>query len=217
MSDWKIEKEPNLSNEKKYTAIAHVNTAKSSEERLVINCPLGVSLAKGKGGQIIVTPYQLIMFFDIDCLEELEIIYIGKSNDNLWRRIYNHNKWGVIEEHRDQATEDLIVYFMQIEPSAVDIGFMNRAVFIQRQEANISIEDATLATEAVLISHFISEKRFNSNHVGLEIKDIQLIQTKLKSIGFSDICVEVDLDGLFGVLGTKKAGYKRSHRIEAET
>lgn len=214
MKEWRNEKFPNLKNDEKYASIAYVDLNESSPNQIVINCPLGRKIS-GSDTKIIVTPYQLIMFFDIDCLSDLEILYIGKSNDNTWKRIYNHNKWGLVDENV-LPDEEIIVYFLQLDKSDVDMGdFGNSVFFMRKQESEVPIEDATIAIEAAMISHFIESKKFNDHHVGKELGKIDVIQSKLKSKGYTDLVVEVSLDGLFGVLGTKKTGFGGYHKIEA--
>jgi hypothetical protein len=213
MRDWGVDNYPNLSNAEKYAAIAHVDLHKSSANEIVINCPLGKAIT-GATTEIIVTPYQLIMFFDIDCLSEIEILYIGKSNDDTWKRIYNHNKWGLIDENIS-PDEEVIVYFLQLDKSDMDIGSIgSNFVLIHRQESEVTIENATLSIEAALISYFIETKKFNDHHVGKGIGKIDLIQDKLKKRGYTNLIVEVALDGLFGFVGTSKSGFRNYHKIE---
>lgn len=214
MREWRSEKFPNLRNDEKYASIVHVDLNESSPNQIVINCPLGRGIS-GKDTKIVVTPYQLIMFFDIDCLSNLEILYIGKSNDNTWKRIYNHNKWGLVDENV-LPDEEIIVYFLQLDKSDVDMGDVGSKIFFMHiQESEVPIEDATVAIEAAMISHFIESKKYNDHHVGKNLEKIDVIQNKLKSRGYTNLVVEVCLDGLFGVLGTKKAGFCGYHKIEA--
>lgn len=205
---------PDLSNDEKYALISQVVLDESSPNQLVIDCPLTKRIS-GVGTKIVFTPYQLIMMFDIDCLDKLEVLYVGKSNDDTWRRIYNHNKWGNIGENIFDD-EEAIVYFLQLDKSDVSVGEVEGGItLICRQESDVTIEDATLAIEAAMISYFIKEKKFNDHHVGKRVEEIKLIGEKLTNNGYTDLVVEIILEGFFGYLGTDKVGFGNNHKIEA--
>lgn len=211
MNQWRDESRPKLSNPQKYAEWADVDIKKSSSGKLVIKCPLQKSITQTRNPYITLSPYQLVNYSETQCLAPLEIIYIGKCNDDTWQRIYNHNKWGLIEEFRDDSTEDLLVYFLEIDKSFVDKTSIGSMSFIHRDESELSIKDATLATEAVLINYFIKQKKFNVQHVGTDITKSDLILEKVKSKGYTGMAVEVGVDGPFGKLGTTDVGYCDYH------
>ena len=107
----------------------------------------------------------------------------------------------MIEEHRDE-TDELLVYFMEIDKSSIAEDSLNGVRVIVRDEAELSVQDATVATEAALINYFIKEKRFNDHHVASDITRSKTIVNAVKSRGYTDLVVECKLEGSFGVLGT---------------
>ncbi len=213
MERWRFYDGRTVSNPEKYSLVTTINLEESNENYLRINCALGNSLADMKDGDLILTPYQLISFFEIDCLEDLEIIYIGKSNDDTWKRIYNHNKWGLIEEHRE-ADEDLLVYFMSLDKSSINQKNHDGLTMIIRDESELSVEDATNIMEAALIIYFVKDKKFNLQLVGADISAIETVRKVLLPAGYDRIFVEMDLDGPFGFLGSACINPSRSHNIE---
>lgn len=215
MSQWGGPDLKGFTNSQKYAAASNIDTQKSDENYLRINCAIATSVSKGKQKEIIITPYQLINYFDMDCLEELEIIYIGKSNDDTWKRIYNHNKWGIIEEFRDNQDE-LLVYFMSLDKSSVHRGNYGQVNINSRQESELKIEDATKVMEASMIIHFMNEKKYNIEHVGKDISKVKSVRDELIAKGYDKIIVEVSLDGLFGLLGSSSIPSAGYHKIEYE-
>lgn len=212
MRQWKDPSRPNLTSSEKYAEKAYVDANKSTANKLVIECPVKYSITREHIGEVALSPYQLIDLANADFPYPLEIIYIGKSNDDTWKRIYNHNKWGLIEEHRD-ATEELIVYFLEIDKSSILDQNIHGLRVIARDESELSVEDATIATEAALINYFVKEKKFNDQHVGSDVTKSDTIVNKVKARGYTDLAVECELDGPFGVLGTQPSGFKRRHSV----
>lgn len=213
MRQWHDSARPYLTSSQKYAEEAFVDTEKSKANRLVVECPVRRSITKEQIGEVILSPYHLLNTANTACLAPLEIIYIGKSNDDTWKRIYNHNKWGLIEEHKDES-EELLVYFLEIDKSSIVDHSVNGFRMIARDESELSIEDATVATEAALINYFVKEKKFNDQHVGSDITKSETIIKRVKSRGYTDLVVECDLEGPFGVLGTKSSGFSRRHSVE---
>lgn len=213
MRQWKDPSRPYLTSRQKYADKALINLNKSTASKLVIECPVNYSITREHTSEIVLSPYQLINQTNENYPSLLEIIYIGKSNDDTWRRIYNHNKWGLIEEHRDE-TEELLVYFLEIDKSSINDESYNGFRIIMRDESELSIEDATVATEAALINYFVKEKKFNGQHVGSDITKSDTIINKVRSHGYTDLVVECKLEGPFGVLGTEPTGFKRRHSVQ---
>jgi hypothetical protein len=212
MRKWKDPSRHHLTSSQKYAAKAFVDVNRSTTNRLVIECPVKYSITPEHIGELVLSPYQLINLADASFPAPLEIIYIGKSNDDTWKRIYNHNKWGLIEEHRDE-TEELLVYFLEIDKSSIFNESINGFRMIAREESELSVEDATVATEAALINYFVKEKKFNGQHVGSDIAKSDTIINRVKSRGYTDLVVECELNGPFGILGTQATGFKRRHSV----
>ncbi|MCL2657574.1 MAG: hypothetical protein FWD62_09160 [Betaproteobacteria bacterium] len=212
MRQWKDPARPNLSSSEKYAAKAYVDANRSTANKLVIECPVKYSITREHIGEVVLSPYQLINLADANFPAPLEIIYIGKSNDDTWKRIYNHNKWGLIDEHRDE-TEELLVYFLEIDKSCIVDQNFNGFRVIARDESALSVEDATVATEAVLINYFVKEKKFNNHHVGSDVAKSDTIVDKVKARGYTDLAVECELEGPFGVIGTHSSGFKHRHSV----
>lgn len=215
MGKWQDPARPHLTSSQKYAAKAFVDMNRSTANKLVIECPVKYSITRENIGETSISPYQLINLGDVNFPAPLEIIYIGKSNDDTWNRIYNHNKWGLIEEHRDEA-EELLVYFLEIGKSSIVNQGFNGFSLIKREESELSVEDATVATEAALINYFVKEKKFNDHHVGSDIAKSGTIINRIKSRGYTALNVECELEGPFGVVGTKASGFNRRHSVRYE-
>lgn len=213
MRRWDHPAQVNLTSGEKFVKNAFVDHAKSGASRLVVECPLRNGIARERIGTTTIAPYQALNVSGVIYPSPLEILYIGKSNDDTWDRIYNHNKWGLIDEHRVEDQE-LLVYFLEIDKNTVIEEALQGASLIVRDKSDLSIEDATLATEAALINYFIREKKFNHHHVGSDIAKSDMIVDRIKARGYTDLIVECDLLGGFGALGTKSVGYKNRHFVE---
>lgn len=213
MRKWQDPNQPSLTGGQKYAEKAHVDLTKSTPNKLIIECPIKYGLTRENIGETSISPYQVISLANVKFPAPLEILYIGKSNDDTWNRIYNHNKWGLIEEHRTQ-TDELFVYFIEINKSSIAEDTLRDVRLIARDESELSIQDVTVATEAALINYFIKEKKFNDHHVGSDITKSSTIVDRVKTRGYTDLVVECELDGPFGVLGTNSTGYKSRHFVE---
>ncbi|MHB9835141.1 hypothetical protein Q8F57_009910 [Paraburkholderia terrae] len=69
----------------------------------------------------------------------------------------------------------------------------------------------SMIMEAALIKHFFKEKKFNLQVVNQPLEDVAKVKTKLVKRGFTGVQVAVQLDGLFGMLGTDETGYHNRH------
>lgn len=210
MNQWRDPNRPNLSGAQKYAEKISVDMNRSTSEKLILDCPLKFSVTKEHNGSTTLSPYQLLNINDIQYPDKLEILYIGKSNDDTWQRIYNHNKWGLIEEHRDRAKEELLIYFLEVDRSQIDLKGTKDFIFVDRRPSELSLLDVTLATEAALINFFIKDKKFNDKHVGSDIRKTDAI-ARVKAQGYADMLVEVGLDGPFGGVGAYSAGFAEHH------
>ncbi len=205
----------NKSNKQKYKDLSSIDLNNSNESKLRIKCPISKAVTRGEGDYMDLKIYQVINFFNIDILQNLEILYIGKSNDNTWQRLYSHNKWGFLEEYRNKAKEDFLVYFLQLDYSKLEINKINNFAILNRgDDTQITLEDATKITEASLINYFIKEKKFNDQMVNMDLSKWYFIKTKLKNNGYTEVNVELYLDGLFGKLGTDNTKYKGYHNMK---
>jgi hypothetical protein len=213
MRQWGDPSNLKLTSRQKYAAKAQVDLAKSTPAKLVVECPVRYSMTREHVGETVLSPYQLINLYNPDYPAPLEILYIGKSNDDTWKRIYNHNKWGLIEEHRDES-QDLLVYFLEIDKVSIVDNHVDSLRTIVRTNTDVSVEEATVASEAALINYFIKEKKFNDQHVGSDIAKSKAIIDGVKSRGYTDLVVECKLDGTFGVLGTPSTPHSRNHHVE---
>lgn len=206
-----------IPNNQKYKQLASIRLNDSDHTKLRLQCPIVQAITQGKGSYYDFRIYQVLNYFNMDVLGDLQILYIGKSNDNTWKRLYNHNKWGFLEEHRDKSKEDFLVYFLQLDDSAINLSNDNNLTIIHRDNDNsISLEDATKITEATLINHFIKVKKFNKEMVNIDLSKWEFIKNKLANNKYSDVVVELYLDGVFGKLGTVDTGYNFYHKIEYE-
>jgi hypothetical protein len=213
MKQWGGPAAAGMSNDQKYIEVSHVNVENSTADKLAIRCALYHSISQGRMPEMRIGIHQIINAFDVDCLQPLEILYIGKSNDDTWRRIYDHNKWGLLTEHVKQDDE-FLVYFLEIDKSFLNHESIEGFSFIHRDESELSIETATEATEAALINYFIKHKKFNKEFVDSDITKTDLISKKVKGAGYTGLLAEVGLDGVFGKVGTADVGFRDHHMVQ---
>ncbi len=215
MNRWTFPQSKSMSSSVKYANATTINFEKSSANYIHINCALRRVITKSENGELILSSYQLINFININCIRNLDILYIGKSNDDTWKRIYNHNKWGLIEEYRE-SRDDLLIYFLQIDKNHINFANEHKTTLVQSYESELSIEDATTATESALIIYFISKKLFNIDYVGSDIKKTKIVREVLQPKGYNQIVVELCLDGFFGILGSESITPSDYHMIGYE-
>jgi len=84
-----------------------------SDKNLILVCPFYFILSKGTTAGISLNIYRILNMFNINLINDLEIIYIGKSMKDTMKRLKNHNKWGevlAIDKESKKEVYDYIVY-----------------------------------------------------------------------------------------------------------
>lgn len=140
--------------------------------------------------------YHLLNFINKELVNP-EVLYIGKSNKDIWKRVYGHNKWGLITHDTDCKTEELIAYYFVLKHKDIsvypNIGKVHPS---QRQNINnISKKDLTTITEGCLINHFVSTTRYNVDMVKKDITKWKKVQEELVNNGYTHINVKIDAIG----------------------
>lgn len=72
---------------------------------------------------------------------------------------------------------------------------------ISRNDHGLSRKDETLITEMALINYF-KPKEYNDKHVDREIKHSERVKEKLVGRGYTQVCVEMLLEGNIAKLGS---------------
>ncbi|MBA4192350.1 MAG: hypothetical protein C0467_30635 [Planctomycetaceae bacterium] len=212
MSDWQIDGDAEVTAAQTYRQFSKIDLKLSTGELLYIDCKLSQAIKQGNmASRTIVSPVQLAQSFDWNLLGQLEVLYIGKSTDGVLSRARNHNKWGAITT--DLSPEEVaIVYFMDIETKSTAREQTGPFVtFREFKDKGIDRESHALITEAALIKHFFSEKRYNERIVGQDFEKVKRVKEKLLHRGYTSVFAELRLDGVFGNVGTPKTGYRAEH------
>ncbi|MBB6244114.1 hypothetical protein [Rhodanobacter sp. MP1X3] len=212
MSAWAIKEESHLSSSQKYRRGSRIDLDLSNETRLYIECMLYQSIGNGNTSRrVIVQPLDLAHMFDWYLLDDIEILYVGKSKSSVLNRAINHNKWGEITTDL-KSDEFAFVYFMDIEQSSIMKESLGPISLITNTtDDELDRDSIALITEAALIKHFFSEEKYNREIVSQDIIAVKSVREKLIERGYTALRVDLILEGVFGVFGTKKTGITRSH------
>lgn len=212
MSNWKVHDNPEISAAEAYRNFSAIDMQMSTGEYLCIDCKLWQSIANGDVSlRTIVSPVQLAHFFDWSILEPLEVLYVGKSTDGVLNRARNHNKWGKITTDLP-ADEFAVVYFMDLETKSVVQRKVGPFISVEEfKDKEIDRSSEALVMEAALIKHFFAEKGYNEMIVDQNFKDVSEVKKKLLLRGYTAVCAELRLEGVFGNVGTAKTGYHSEH------
>lgn len=171
--------------------------SKDPSQTLTIHCALKRNMNKEGDAVTDLHAYQMANQYGWDCVDNLKVMYIGKSDAGTFDRLVNHEKWGRIltSLHED---EDVLVYFMEIDGDDYSIEARNGVSIIERSDAAIDFEDLVGITEMALISYFSPE--MNEQHTKRDIGLTKLARKLGKT--YDEFKIEVDLDGVMGRLGT---------------
>jgi hypothetical protein len=150
--------------------------------------------------------------FDWDVLDDIEILYVGKSTDSVLSRTTNHNKWGAITSSLE-SDEMALVYFLKIShgPFAKIVPHPLLLLVAATTDDELDRDAVSIITEAALIKHFFKEKGFNQRVVNQPLEKVAKVKSQLVERGYTGVQVAVQLDGPLGVLGTDETGYHNRH------
>lgn len=212
MSAWAIEGKPHFSASQKYRHGSRIDLDLSTETQLYVECMLYQAIGNGNTAhRVIVRPLDLAHMFDWDLLGDIEILYVGKSTNNVLRRAMNHNKWGEITTDL-KDDEFSFVYFMDVAQSSILKESFGPIAFITNTtDSELDRDSIALITEAALIKHFFSEEKYNRQIVDQDVTAVKSVREKLIKRGYTALRVDLILDGVFGMFGTTKTGITRSH------
>ncbi|MCX5876486.1 MAG: hypothetical protein NT087_09405 [Deltaproteobacteria bacterium] len=196
-----------LQNEQKYRQATYISLEASDSEKLVVECELWRNMNKDRQSLTEIYVYQAINFFDLPG-PKLNVIYIGSSITNTFKRLYKHEKWGRMQAEK-KRNEDILVYFAELEGDAIQHESANGLSLLARNEHGVSNEDETLITEMALINYF--KPQYNWLHKDRDISYSERVERALKKADFNEVTVELILEGPLGALGTPHTGTYGSH------
>jgi hypothetical protein len=191
----------------KYRRATSISLAASDPEKLVVECELCRNMNAEGRAQTEIYVYQAINFFELPG-PKLDIIYIGSSLSNTFKRLHRHEKWGRMQAEK-KRNEDILVYFAELEGDALRHEAANGFSLISRNQHEVSAEDETLITEMALINYF--KPQYNWLHKDRDISNSDRVERALTKAGFNEVAVELILEGPLGALGTSHVGTYGSH------
>ena len=204
---------PNLSSSEKYASIAQVDLKKSTENVLFISCPLAKAMNGGKDRYAELHIYQMINMFEIECLGNLEIVYIGKSISSTFERLRKHEKWGPVLANQ-KGEYDHLVYFLEIEDNEFSNSLVNNVRFIKRDINHLPEDPIVKICEASLINFY--KPKFNEDHKHSDLANSELVSKWLTKNGYNQLVTEVELDGILGRVGSPVQPYQVRHEVNIE-
>ncbi|TMO57124.1 hypothetical protein [Pseudoalteromonas phenolica] len=204
---------PNLSSSEKYSNIAQVDLQKSTENILFISCPLAKAMNGGKDCHAELHIYQMINMFEIECLGNLEIVYIGKSISSTFERLRKHEKWGPILANQ-KGKYDHLVYFLEIEDNELSNYLVDNVRFFKRDFNNLPEDPIVKLCEASLINFY--KPKFNEDHKCSDLAKSELVTKWLTKNSYNQLVTEIELDGLLGRIGSPVQPYQVRHEVRLE-
>lgn len=213
MRVWQSRDEPDAQGASLYRICTNIDLRQSTTDELYVDCKLFQSKDGNEDRRVILRATQLASRFDWYLRDEIEILYVGKSTNDTLRRLRNHDKWGEITS--DLGPDEVaVIYFMEVEASLFSRTSKGPVTFVSSiRDEEIDRDSVALITEAALIKHFFSGKKYNRQVVGQELAGVKAVRENLLNRGYSAIQIELELEGAFGILGTSKAGYVRRHEF----
>ncbi len=190
----------------RYKFLSSVDSIKGDGKQLTINCEIMKNSNKDAKSLTDIFLYQAINHYNLP-EPKLDIIYIGSSLKSTFSRLQKHEKWGWIQSQK-AADEDILVYFCEIEGDEFTVN----SQLVSRNDHGLSRKDETLITEMALINYF-KPKKYNDKHVDRDIKHSERVKNKLINRGYTQICVEMLLEGNIAKLGSKHISQYGEHTI----
>ncbi len=190
----------------RYKFLSSIKSIEDEGKKLIINCEIAKNSSKEAESLTDVFLYQAINFYDLP-EPKLDIIYIGSSLKSTFSRLQKHEKWGWIQAQK-ATDEDIIVFFTEIEGDKIQVN----GQCISFNDHGLSQKDETLITEMALINYF-KPKEYNDKHVNRDIKNSERIKEKLIKRGYTEVCVEMLLEGNIAKLGSEHIPVYGEHTI----
>lgn len=211
MSQYQDPKKPNLSSEHLYQQLVNVDLSNTNAEMLRVKCPLVNAMTRGKRAYTELHSFQTLNLLDIDCLGDLEILYLGKSTGSTFERLKKHEKWGPIMASRKQE-KSYIVYFFEINDTLLVQENFGRNLFLINGFNELPKDSIVRLCEASLINYYAP--KYNDEYVGSNLKEVGLVNKWLKNNGYTELVTEIELDGVMGKLCTKNKPFQVRHEIK---
>lgn len=203
---------PSMSNQEKYMYLAKVDLDKSDAKNLSILCPIATALNGGEAASTTLPLYQTINMFDIDCIESLDVCYIGKSTSSTFERLKKHEKWGpILSDSKAREGFDYLAYFFVIDEAEIIRKNFGMLESFSRKRNKVEAGAIVQLCEASLINYFKPE--FNKDIKNADLSKNKLVKFYLKEKGYSKIVTEVELDGVLGRLSTAERKQRSRHEF----
>ncbi len=181
----------------------------SFNSQISLRCPFYWFFSKLQNDLVILNLYRVINHFNIDILNELEIIYIGKSMNSTIDRLKEHNKWSAIiakDKKNKSADFDYLVYvfnFDQVETLIKDVT--NNDKIVLNYEAEYNVDNLVTNLEIAFISHY--KPLLNIEYVDTIFEETDFVKKELINHGYTDLIIEMIINegSLMGNIKTSKA------------
>lgn len=193
-----------------YKDQSRVLVEKSDRKTLVIKCEMLRNLTNGETEELSLPLYQSINFFDF-AIDPLQIAYIGSSVAGVFDRVHGHNRWGEIQAEK-KDDEDIVVYFVEIETSAVEQSSVEGLPVIATAHAGLGLVDEVAVSEMALINYF--KPHYNWHHKYRDIQETERVKRAVSVMGYNRIVAELALEHQLGKLETEEKSYRQRHVAE---
>jgi len=168
-----------------------------------IDCAIKRNMTQDGDGLTPFYIYQMIQQYGAHLSPDIEVVYVGKSQKGAFDRLRRHDRWGEIQARKGDG-RDIVLHFLGLEASELQIAGPGEQMVFYKQAPSVSRADAASLMEMALISHL--KPVFNTHHIEREISRTKIF-ADLRRTGYSDLTMELKLDGGMGQVGTKTAGY----------
>ncbi len=189
----------------------------NNRDNLVLNCPFYYILSKGATSEISINVYRILNYLNIDLVNDLEIIYIGKSMKSTMKRLREHNKWGEVQARDKQSSNtnsNYIVYVFNLDKADTSIShFDSNNVLIVNNNSEVDLKNIVSILEIAFISHY--KPILNQKHINTNLKEISLVRNNLKELGYTNLAVEMNFeDG--GIMGNITTPHVNKQKVQIE-
>lgn len=212
MSRYKARNGDEVPNHIKYQHLASIDITASNETTLHLSCPLAAALDRSGNGNVEIPIYQLLQRFEIDCIDSVDICYIGKSVGTL-ERLRKHEKWlEVLALTKQNPSYDYFAYFFTIDDDDIKRSVRSGIGLLHRDYSGLPSDATAELCEAALINYF--KPILNTNLINSDLSKLKAVKRNLRDKGYNNLVAEVELDGVMGRLSSSTVPYKKRHVIE---
>lgn len=211
MQQYNNDEEKNLSSGELYKNLVKIDKKASSDKTLYSSCPLWNVLTNSTEHLAEYNIYQMINFFDYKVLNDLEILYIGKSTSSTFERLRKHEKWGPIMANKN-PNKDYFVYFFEIDESSLTHNQHENTSVLIKDNNNIKMDSIVKLCESSLINYY--KPKYNKEHVDTILEETGYVKKALTSNGYTEMITEVYLEGPFGKISTPSRKFQEYTKIK---